>query len=528
MKIWNNIAYYLNYFNFMRGNSKIVKYFEQEPNKTIKELTEEGYLHFYKEFLNIINSYSKSTTLNKEENKFINEIFANCIINSNKINIPINEYKLNFKMIIINLDKEINIKFLESEIIILKDTIKKLNIISDSIILRKFIKKLLEIFIAKNINDIKIENYSPDKKILEKYDSSLNKNYVYRKGTNENIQKSIKDLIQKANNEYDETNKKQKLVSSDEKINKIIKILLKVKNECNKIINLNENTMIIEEFIYNEIKLDEEGDIKENQKQNEIKINNNINESVKKKNYIKISKIIDFIINGNSQNQSLNRVKDLKKKFNDIMKKIKYDIENFTNYKMEIKCLEKELKNKLINLPLKDFELKLSDDQLEYISENLIKNPLNIEELEIKNGYEGIENDIMYINKQRESMDIKNKFKLNVTFYNNVKLIYIKKKVDELIKLIEIEEIDKQIEIINKYFNEKSYNLINKIMNRSELIGEEKQIFIDIFENQFKDESIDINNGEINNFYFYTYLLKNNLYDETSYKNSEYLNEDYI
>ena len=134
----------------------------------------------------------------------------------------------------------------------------------------------------------------------------------------------------------------------------------------------------------------------------------------------------------------------------------------------------------------------------------------------------------MYINKQRESMDIKNKFKLNVTFYNNVKLIYIKKKVDELIKLIEIEEIDKQIEIINKYFNEKSYNLINKIMNRSELIGEEKQIFIDIFENQFKDESIDINNGEINNFYFYTYLLKNNLYDETSYKNSEFLNEEYI
>ena len=65
-------------------------------------------------------------------------------------------------------------------------------------------------------------------------------------------------------------------------------------------------------------------------------------------------------------------------------------------------------------------------------------------------------------------------------------------------------------------------------MNRSELIGEEKQLFIDIFEKQFKDESIDINNGEINNFYFYTYLLKNNLYDETSYKNLEYLNEEYI
>ncbi len=527
MKIWDNIAYYLNYFNFMRGNSKIDKCFEQEPNKTIKELTEEGYLLFYKEFLNIFNSYSKSTTLNKEENKFINEIFANCIINSNKINIPINEYKLNFKMIIINLDKEFNIKFLESEIIILKDTIKKLNIIPDSIILRKFIKKLLEIFIAKNINDIKIENYSPDKKILEKYDSSLSKNYVYRKGTNENIQKYIQELIQNANNEYDETNKKQKLVSSDEKINKIIKILLKVKNECNKIINLNENTMIIEEFICNEIKSDDEEEIKENQNQNEIKKNNNINESIKNKNYIKISKIIDFIINGN-KNQSLNRLKDLKKKFKYIMKKIKCDIENFINYKMEIESLEKEIKKKLINLPLKDFELKLSDDQLEYISENLIKNPLNIEELEIKNGYEGIENDIMYINKQRESMNIKNKFKLNVTFYNNVKLIYIKKKVDELIKLIEIEEIDKQIEIINKYFNEKSYNLINKIMNRSELIGEEKQLFIDIFENQFKDESIDINNGEINNFYFYTYLLKNNLYDETSYKNTEYLNEDYI
>ena len=486
----------------MRGNSKIVKYFEQEPNKTIKELTEEGYSHFYDDFLNIIDSYSKSTTLNQEENKFINKIFAKCFINSNKNNIPIDEYKLNFKMIIINLDKDFNIKFLESEIIILKDIIKKLNIFSEAIILRKFIKKLLEIFIAKNINDIKLENYIPEKKILEKYESSLNINYVHRKGINENIQKSINELIQKGNNEYIETNKKKKLVSSDETINKIIKLMLKVKKECNKIIHLNENTMIIEDFICNEIKSDEEEEIKDNQNQNEIKPKNNIKESVKKENYIKISKIIDFIINGNSQNQSLNQVKELKKNFNYIMKKIKYDIENFSNYKMEIKSFEKKLKNKLINLPLKDFELKLSDDQLEYISENLIKNPLNIEELEIKEGYEGIENDIMYINKQRESMDIKNKIKLNVTFYNNVNLIYLKKKADELIKLTEIEEIDKKIKIINKNFKEKSYNLINKIINRNELIGEDKQIFIDIFENQFKNGKIDINNGEINNFFF--------------------------
>ena len=37
MKIWDYASYYLNYFNFMRGDSKIVKYFEEEKNKAIKE-----------------------------------------------------------------------------------------------------------------------------------------------------------------------------------------------------------------------------------------------------------------------------------------------------------------------------------------------------------------------------------------------------------------------------------------------------------------------------------------------------------
>ena len=33
---------------------------------------------------------------------------------------------------------------------------------------------------------------------------------------------------------------------------------------------------------------------------------------------------------------------------------------------------------------------------------------------------------------------------------------------------------------------------------------------------------------EINNFHLYIYLLKNNLYDEKSYKSAVGINEDYI
>ena len=208
---------------------------------------------------------------------------------------------------------------------------------------------------------------------------------------------------------------------------------------------------------------------------------------------------------------------------------MKEDFEKFTNYKIEMENLIEEITKTLVNFPLKDFTLNLSNNQLKILSENLLNNLLNFEELVIKDRYNGIENDIKYINQQRELMDIKNKIKLNITFYNNVSLIYIKKRANEIIeKLKVIVTIDKQIENINKSFNENLYNSIIKLIDRDELIGDKKQQIKDMFEKQFKDESIDINNGEINNFYFFTFLLKKNLYDETSYKNSEYLNENYI
>ena len=520
MKIWDYASYYLNYFNFMRGDSKIVKYFEEEKNKAIKELTEEGYLELYKQFKNLIKTYSNSTPLNQDENNFIDEIFTNCLTNSRKTHIPIYEYKQNIKMTILNLDKDYKIKFLENEIANLKDNIK--NIFSETVILR-FIKKLLEIFIVKNINYIEIENYIPDKNILENYDKSLEKNYVYRNGFNDDIQKSIKNLIEQnkeLENKKIEKNKKQIFISSSDKtINEIIKIMLKMKSECNKIIHGKTN----------EIQSYEKEEKKENPIQNEIKQNNNINDIKKEKKYIKVSKIINFIINRNNQNQKLKKLNEIKKQINDIIKNMKDDFENFTNYKIEMENLIEEITKTLVNFPLKEFTLNLSNKQLKILSENLLNNLLNFEELVIKDRYNGIEKDIKYINEQRELMDIKNKIKLNITFYNNVNLIYIKKRANELLeKLKVIVTIDKQIENINKSFNENLYNSIIKLIDRDELIGDKKQQIKDMFEKQFKDESIDINNGEINNFYFFTFLLKKNLYDETSYKNSEYLNENYI
>ena len=116
---------------------------------------------------------------------------------------------------------------------------------------------------------------------------------------------------------------------------------------------------------------------------------------------------------------------------------------------------------------------------------------------------------------------------------------YIEKNANELIKkLNDIEKIDKQIESLNNYFDEilnisvlenKTDKLIN-FFNRDNIFKAiEKPQFIDIFKNQFKeDEYIDVYECEINNFYLYTFLLKKNLYDETSYKNVQYEEENYI
>ena len=79
---------------------------------------------------------------------------------------------------------------------------------------------------------------------------------------------------------------------------------------------------------------------------------------------------------------------------------------------------------------------------------------------------------------------------------------------DEEIKQIknEIDEIEKQLFI----FDRKKLFL--------ELSQEQ---FVNVIEREFEnDKLIDISGREINDFYFYIYLLKNDMHDEKSYNSS--------
>lgn len=561
MKIWTHVSYYLKYLNFTRGDSKIAAFFQDdEYNRAIKELIEEGYYQIYDKFIELINTYIYSNPLNQKEEFFINEIKGK-FHKVRKYNIPID--KFNSKILIteafisnfintsINFDKDYSIKILEKELENLKDIIKKLRPLAEAIILRRFIKKLLEKFIAKNFNDIDIENYYPDTKILESYNDSLTKYYFFRKGINKDIQTLINELIVQAKT-LEIKNIKQKkypkLKSSNKTINDVIQILFNIKNQCNKFIHFEDKmtqNLMIDELIIGELNNEEE--IKENVIEDNTNTINNGNNNIEKTELIKITKIVNFITYGNNNVQTLNKLKEIKNNIKNKVKNIKVEINNLGQngiyncgkYIEDMNQMLKKVRKILNNLPLKIFSINISEENLEILSESLLTNPLNINELEINEGYNGIEKDINYINQQRKSMDIKNKIKLNITLYDNVNLIYIEKNANELIKkLNDIEKIDKQIESLNNYFDEilnisvlenKTDKLIN-FFNRDNIFKAiEKPQFIDIFKNQFKeDEYIDVYEREINNFYFYTFLLKKNLYDETSYKNVQYEEENYI
>ena len=86
MKIFSAIKYYLNYFYFNRGDTKIREYFSSnEYNNAIKELTEEGYFPMYLEFQDLVTIYSNLYPLNSEESLYITQVKKKFI---SKLNFP--------------------------------------------------------------------------------------------------------------------------------------------------------------------------------------------------------------------------------------------------------------------------------------------------------------------------------------------------------------------------------------------------------------------------------------------------------
>ena len=476
----------------------------------------------------------------------------------------------------INFDKEYWISLLENELTVLKNIIKKINPITEAVVLRRFVKKMTEKYIKKNIAKIEIQNYFPDSKILESYKKSLSQNYIYRQGCGTDIQSSI-NMVLKAI-KLEESKKKglklskPKLIVLDEsdKANELMKVLFKIKTNCNQIIHFEsiyKQNVLINEYVMNDSQFNEELEDEEeqNEEQNEENtIHENIqnkNEIIKKNNDIKIisiSKIVKFIANGNKDNSSLEKLMKLRKEMKTRVKTLKdsiktlndYQISGLIDYKELIQGLKRNIKRDLSSLVLKKYDLDLSDDKIKSLALQFSKNPVNLNDIKIEddddaddeddsNKYEGEENDLEYFNGLRRQMNIKDKIKFNITFAYNLAIINYKKTIDNLLpEFNKIDTINNSIQELNNYFKgeldkviQESQNSdkIIKLINRDGIFVDiKKEEFVSILENEFKDENIDIFEPEINNFYFFVYLLKQGLYDEKSYKSAVDINEDYI
>lgn len=126
-------------------------------------------------------------------------------------------------------------------------------------------------------------------------------------------------------------------------------------------------------------------------------------------------------------------------------------------------------------------------------------------------------------------MNVYQRLKVNETFKFNIELINSNKEIEEILKQFDaIEKIENSIENLKfkKEFAEIKEEI--KAINKKIIIFDRSKIFNEISQNEFlvKLENefnginlVNISGKEITDFYFFTYLLKNNLYDEQSFKN---------
>ena len=582
MNVWSNVKYYLNYFDFNRGVDKIVNYFASNENyKAIKELTSEGYFQFLNEFNEIVNSYSILYPLNKQELSFIERIRGLCITNI-KLNINNNyfaldariksakEYLFSYKQRKSNLKIEYSLDILDLKTEILKKNIKQIWPISDAVITRRFSKKLLEYLIRDNINQISLENYIPDIQALKKYKESMSHNYIYRKMPKGKDKKKelnkemelekIISLIEKTQKEkaFEPKNEniKIKYLKEDEEVIKVIKLLFRMKNLCDKVIhfnkkfeeNLNINDYIQVNFLNNEEK--EEENIEEEGTENVNEINTiEKNKSANDKN-IHISTVAKFIAFGQSFHKTLRNLEKYEKKLKNKIKTIQTKVDNLiqlnqiTDYELrkgEIVYIKNIIEEQLSKLVINDYELSLSQVEIKILNEYFKSNILNLDDIqENEINMNIIKRDcVNYFNILRKGMSIKEKYKFNITFDININLINIKKEIETLIPLFnKIGEINNDIARLNVEY-EKKLSEIRKEVDDIKITKnflKREDIFIDLtpnefiksLESKFSNINPDYFAPEINNFNLYIYLLKNNIYDEKSYKSIVGIDEDYM
>ena len=200
--------------------------------------------------------------------------------------------------------------------------------------------------------------------------------------------------------------------------------------------------------------------------------------------------------------------------------------------------MKKDINNILMDLTLKENNNNIIFDKTEYISDYLEKNKLSLDLIPLNDNLCGEENqNIQNLNIILSTLNTYERLKLNVTFKYNITYIIIYKKIIPILNQLKIlEGIENQIDSLSfkKEFDEIEKE-INGI-NRKVILFDRKKIFDEISQDEFfekvKNEFeninlVDISGKEIVNFYFYTYLLKRNLYDEKSYKNSDGFSENF-
>ena len=156
----------LSFFPSYRGNTKIIEYFNSPYNNAIYKLTKEGY-EIESEFRNLCHKYKLNYSLNQEELSFIEEIkneHLKSYVKLSKLRPLEYELFINYSKFFIALYKEsikeMNLQYecqnLKDNCLILEKELKKLRPIYETVIVRKFIKKILEILIKKNFCRYKV------------------------------------------------------------------------------------------------------------------------------------------------------------------------------------------------------------------------------------------------------------------------------------------------------------------------------------------------------------------------------------
>ena len=562
--MFSNIKYYLNYLYFNRGDSEIRNYFSSnETNQAIKELIEEGYNQFLPKFTDLINQYTLIYPLNRQEAIFIEAIKVKCFSNiKHEINYSyfgsevraVKNYIASYKKERKNLNNEYQLRIKQYQIKALRESLKKIWPISEAVISRRFCKKLLEELIRDNIESISLNNYNPDIQILKNYLSRVSEDLALK------LKNIITDLEKKQKAKNIKSNKKKEIstiIFKDENNTqiKLIKSLMKLKNECNKIVQFKkdyEDNLDIQNYIYDELQIKEE--VKEMEKSIRTKetiIRNNVKKNKEKK--ILISDVAKFLAYGHPSQLVLKKLEEFSKKISQDVKAIQDKVNSLLQddeisddnyyYNLIIE-LENRIDIELSNLVLKDYNLSLSNKQISTLNKYFKENILNADDIKI-NDMEHTDdnlvfiNGINYFNNRRKNMSVKERLKFNITFEENINLLNIKKKIETIKPNFEkIKEINDEINKFNINYEKEmailkreidNINISIKFIKREEIITSlTKEEFIETLESNYNKKNINYFSSEINNFYLYIYLLKNKLYDEKSYKSAVGINEDDI